>query len=211
MTIAENNSPLYGLVLAGGKSVRMGVDKTMMEWYGMPQKYYMAGLLRQVCAKIFISQQEQGESALDNCYEIIVDNPAGFGPMGGILSAFNRYPDVAWLVVAADLPLLDQKTLRYLISNRNMSCVATTFKSPHDGLPEPLITIWEPASYALLRDKMSEGGKCPRKVLINSATHMLTPPDATALMNANTPEDAAAVRQILASKNKQADAVLQQI
>jgi molybdopterin-guanine dinucleotide biosynthesis protein A len=132
-------------------------------------------------------------------YKALTDNPeyAGSGPTAAILSAFEKYPDTPWLVVACDLPLLDKSTLEYLLQNRNSTCIATTFESPHDGLPEPLITIWEPASYEILMAKLAEGYRCPRKVLINNPATILKPPYPAALTNTNTPEDVAIVNAIL--------------
>jgi adenylyltransferase/sulfurtransferase len=76
--------------------------------------------------------------------------------------------------------------------------MATTFQSPFDGLPEPLITIWEPQSYEALLSYLANGYTCPRKVLIKSNNaHILQPPDADALMNVNTPEDFAKAEQLI--------------
>ena len=113
--------------------------------------------------------------------------------MGAILSAFRENPNAAWLVVACDLPLLDETTLNFLIKNRDTSKIATTFRSPEskEGFPEPLITIWEPKSYPVLLQFLAQGISCPRKVLINSDVHVLDAPLPETLMNANTPDDKA--------------------
>jgi molybdopterin-guanine dinucleotide biosynthesis protein A len=96
--------------------------------------------------------------------------------------------------------LLDIETLQYLVANRDTSKMATTFESPYDGLPEPLITIWEPKSYDILLSYLPEGYKCPRKALRNNIDNVkiikALHPDA--LMNTNTPQDAEKVKQILA-------------
>ncbi|MEJ2005277.1 MAG: NTP transferase domain-containing protein, partial [Cyclobacteriaceae bacterium] len=44
-----------GLVLAGGQSVRMGRDKGSIDYHGMPQREYAAGLLSKVCKEVLIS------------------------------------------------------------------------------------------------------------------------------------------------------------
>lgn len=189
---------LYGLVLAGGQSTRMGRDKSTMYWHGKEQRYYIADLLQQYCDDVFISCREEQQQEIDGQYKTIVDSVDGKGPMAGILSAFEQYNDVAWLVVACDLPLVDAQTLQQLIARRDVSKTATTYKSPHDGLPEPLITIWEPKSKMVLEEFREKGHNCPRKALINSNTLIIDVPDEHALMNANTPEDAEKVKQIIA-------------
>jgi molybdopterin-guanine dinucleotide biosynthesis protein A len=200
----QNNSQkeqpvLYGLVLAGGKSVRMGNDKGAMLWHGKEQRYYMAHMLEQLCTEVYISCRAEQQDSISNHFKKIADNYEGAGPLIGILSAFKAYPQAAWLVVACDLPLLDLSTLEYLVHHRDKAIMATTFKSPHDGLPEPLITIWEPASFEVLKAHIAEGYSCPRKALIKNEqrVNMLTAPNTQALMNANTPEDAARVKGLI--------------
>lgn len=200
MISEENNKPaLYGLVLAGGKSLRMGQDKSVMHWHGKEQRYYMADLLKKVCADVYISCREEQKDDIDKNYKTLIDNYTGAGPLIGILSAFKAHPDVAWLVTACDLPLLDLHTLQYLVHNRDANGIATTFKSPHDGLPEPLITIWEPAAFEKLQSHITDGYTCPRKALIRNESNVkiLIAPNPDALINANTPEDVKKVIGIL--------------
>lgn len=57
-------------------------------------------------------------------------------------------------------------------------------------MPEPLIAIWEPKSYAVLLAFLAQGFSCPRKVLLHSDTLILPAPYPVALTNVNTPEEA---------------------
>ncbi len=200
MTSGDRKPEIYGLVLAGGKSVRMGRDKGLSQWYGKPHRYYLAELLAAFCTKVYISCREEQLSEIDSIYNPLVDAVPGMGPMGGLLTAFGKHPGSAWLVTACDLPLLDAATLAFLVENRNLQSMATTFESPHDGLPEPLITIWEPSSHPILQQKANEGFSCPRRVLINNNITILQPPVPNALLNANTPEDAALINKLLKSE-----------
>lgn len=194
---------IYGLVLAGGKSIRMGEDKGLIQWHGIPQRNYTSQLLEQFCNEVFISCRQEQVTEIGQSFQTIKDNVDGKGPIVGILSAFKKYPDVAWLVIACDLPLIDSEAIDHLIVHRDTNAIATTYKSPHDGLPEPLITIWEPSSVAALNSFREQGYNCPRKVLINSNAKVIEPLSAQALMNANTPEDAAAVKKILSTQAKE--------
>ncbi|MES2809309.1 MAG: NTP transferase domain-containing protein [Bacteroidota bacterium] len=180
---------LNGLVLAGGKSMRMGVDKGAIKWFEKEQRYYIADILKQQCGDVFISCRTDQQQQIAEDYKTLPDTFIDLGPYGAILSAFREQPDSAWLVVACDMPLLDVDTLNYLIANRDTSAIATTYKSDFDGFPEPLITIWEPKSYPVLLAFLAQGHSCPRKVLINSNTTVLEPLNADALSNVNTPED----------------------
>lgn len=189
---------LNGLVLAGGKSLRMGFDKGLYNWHGQEQRYHAADLLAGYCTEVFIS--DRGDEQADGKYPHLADTFTGLGPYGGILSAFREQPDAAWLVVACDLPLLSNRSLDFLIASRNISSVATSFKSPFDNFPEPLIAIWEPKSYPVLLSFLAQGYSCPRKVLINSDAAVLDPPYPEELTNVNTPEELEKVKEILRVK-----------
>ncbi|MBS1531203.1 MAG: NTP transferase domain-containing protein [Bacteroidetes bacterium] len=191
---------LNGLILAGGKSRRMGFDKGAVNWFGKEQRYFMADMLQPFCREVFISCREDQKSDVDDNYSVLQDTFIGLGPYGAILSAFREQPDRAWLVVACDLPLLDAETIGYLIGQRDVSKIATAFNSPHDEFPEPLITIWEPKSYPALLSFLSQGYSCPRKVLINSAVRLLDAPDPAALTNVNTPDELEKIKRVIHQK-----------
>ncbi len=185
-------SPLNGLVLAGGKSVRMGMDKGAIDYHGKPQREYMADLLSQFCEETYLSvRPNQGVESVNALLE---DKYLGLGPYGAILSAFQKNPNSAWLVVACDLPLLNEESLQFLVENRNASEVATAFHNSETSFPEPLITIWEPRSYPILLQFLAQGFSCPRKVLINSVIELLHVDDERILMNVNDKEGLEKVR-----------------
>ena len=184
----EESKPLLnGLVLAGGKSKRMGFDKGAIQWHGKEQQYYAADLLKELCADVFISCRPEQEKDIDATYKALPDTFTDLGPFGGIVTAFRENPDAAWMVIACDLPLLDPPTLRYLKDNRNVSSMATAFESPYNHFPEPLITIWEPKSYPFLLSLLSQGISCPGKALRNMKTTVLPIQHPDTLTNVNTP------------------------
>jgi molybdopterin-guanine dinucleotide biosynthesis protein A len=191
---------LNGLVLAGGKSQRMGFDKGNVNWHGKPQRYHMADMLKPFCNEVFISVRPGQQSEIDPQYTALEDTFTGLGPFGAILSAFREKPDNAWLVVACDLPLMDEATLRNLVAWRNSSLTATAYHSPVTNFPEPLIAIWEPKSYPVLLSFLAQGYSCPRKVLINTEINLLNAPDADALSNVNTPEELEQIKRVIHQK-----------
>ena len=197
----EKSKPvLNGLVLAGGKSERMGFDKGTVNWFGKEQRYFLADLLKPLSKEIFISCRDEQRAGIAKEYPVLPDTFTGLGPYGAILSAFREQPDSAWLVIACDLPLLDADTLEYLVANRDTSKIATAYQSPDNEFPEPLIAIWEPKSYLQLLSFLSMGYSCPRKVLINSDVKLLQAKNPEALSNVNTPEDLEKVKRTLHQK-----------
>ncbi|MFD1770252.1 NTP transferase domain-containing protein [Sphingobacterium suaedae] len=193
----QHNPPLHGLVLAGGKSTRMGTRKDEMLWHGKQQRYYAADLLAALCASVYISCRKEQLADFDSNYRPLADTFMDMGPTGGILSALRSNRKVAWLVVACDLPLLDERTLSDLVKQRNCHKIATAYQSPFDGLPEPLITIWEPDSFHVLLRFLGDGMTCPRKVLLQSDIQLIESSEPSRLMNVNTPADAEEARKLL--------------
>lgn len=187
------NEPIYGLVLAGGESRRMGQDKALLSRDGKSQLAHIVALLDDVVDAVFVSTRaEQQGDAERGRFRQIIDQFDGIGPVAGILSALEEHPLVDWLVVACDLPNIDSETLRFLLENRSRTQLFTAFKSSHDGLPEPLCALYRPGSAAIIEAFIDEGIVCPRKILMRSDTRLLAQPNPRALDNVNTPDDLAA-------------------
>ncbi len=188
---------LNGLVLVGGKSERMGTDKSSLEYFGTSQREHLFNLLQKtVAGDVFISSRKEQDI---NHQNLIPDTFLGLGPFGGICSAFMQHPNNAFLVVATDLPFVDEKLLQLLISKRNPTKIATTFIGKNNPFPEPLISIWEPKSYPILLQYLSMGYTCPRKVLINAEVELVTI-DEDFLRNINTLDEYEQVKKELKNK-----------
>ncbi len=195
--MTQQKTKLYGLILAGGFSKRMGQDKALLDFHGKPQIEYVHALLGKLCAKVYLSKRSNQKP-----YKRLLtinDAPefADIGPIGGILSAMKTHPGVSWVVVACDLPFIDGKTIKALIANRNVQSFATAFISTHDGLPEPLCAIWEGESYKAMVQLLEQGIQCPRKMLIKSKTHLIPQENPRWLDNVNTPQELEQTRQQL--------------
>jgi molybdopterin-guanine dinucleotide biosynthesis protein A len=190
------------LILGGGKSIRMGADKTMIVHHDKPQVRHLADLADRLNLPVYVScRQDQQDQFASMGLRTIADRIHELGPAGGIISAFMKFPDCAWLTLAADIPMIDEAVLTTLIKERNYSKIATAYQSVTDGLPEPLITIWEPKSYPIILSFLAQGYSCPRKVLINSETQLISSPQAEKLINVNTPEELSRIREKLQTTN----------
>jgi len=168
----------------------MKTDKAALVYAGKTQTECAFDMLSAHCDKVFVSNREDqanapGRAGLPQIHDSFQD----LGPMGGILSAMTAYPGVAWLVLSCDLPYLDNETLRNLIARRNRAKPATAYASAHDGLPEPLCAIYEPAARETLLRFVDQGIHCPRKAMIRSDIELLKPVNPHALDNINTPEE----------------------
>jgi molybdenum cofactor guanylyltransferase len=183
-------APVYGLVLAGGRSSRMRTDKAALRYQGRSQLERALTLLRALLPRSFVSiRADQVHDPLRTRFEHIVDRHENVGPIAGLLAAQAAHPQAAWLVLACDLPLLDAASLENLLRERAPERPATAYRSSHDGLPEPLCAIYEPASAAPLAAHLAAGRNCPRKFLLSVDTKLIDEPNPRALDNINTPEE----------------------
>lgn len=193
---------LYGLILAGGESSRMGSDKSLLNYHGLPQAEYLYHLAKSLNLPSFIScRSGQIERLKLSELPVITDRFTGFGPLGGILSAMATYPDKAWLVMACDLPLLTSETLNDLIRARDPQKLATAYFNQERKQFEPLFAIYEPGIYSRMLHFLGEGVNCPQKVLFNSSVNILPLTSQGRLQNVNTPEDRLEVLKILETES----------
>ena len=192
----ENTIPqINGLILAGGKSTRMGVDKSEMDYHGVPQSDYLFQLLKAFVSTVYLSYRP--DYIPETHYQVIKDTFLDLGPYGAVLSAFRFNPNSAWLAVACDIPMLDESMLELLIRQRDPDKIATCFHDPATGFPEPLITIWEPRAYPVLLQWLGEGNSCLRKILINTDCKIIHTDRPEVLRNANTPEESQILKGLL--------------
>lgn len=186
---------VYGLILAGGQSSRMGHDKSLIDYHGAPQREYLHTLLKKHCAEVFISCKTTHNipyhlSPLPDQFELE-------SPLNGILSAFHFNASVAWLTVPVDMPFVNDKIIHHLIQRRDRQKVATCFYDSTGKKPEPLLTLWEPKAFAGLQEFFTQGNISPRQFLMRSDINILTTPDPKSLLNINDPDDLRLIRESL--------------
>jgi molybdenum cofactor guanylyltransferase len=177
---------LYGLILAGGRSTRMGADKSALVYHGVPQRDYLHALLQKFCVQVFTScKHDQGIPAALNPLPDREESP---NPMHGVLAAIHQHADVAWLTVPVDMPNVNDVLLHYLIEHRTPEKFATCFFDSTGKSSEPLLTIWEPRGYISLKEYAARGGSSLRAFLQAYPVALLTVPDPNYLLNINTPD-----------------------
>ncbi len=184
------SNPLFGLILAGGKSRRLGSDKALLLREGRSQLAHLADLLADCVDEVFVSTRaDQGDESERGQFQQIVDRYTDIGPVAGILSALESRPDADWLVVACDLPNISSLTLQHLLDHRDGDQPFTAYISSYDGLPEPLCAVYHAGCGTIINQFVDDGIHCPRKILIRSETRLLEQLDPRSLDNVNTPDD----------------------
>lgn len=190
MTLMNKAVSINGLILAGGKSTRMGKDKALLDFHGVAQWKYLRHALAPFCEEVWLSVTPETDTTPYKNQKILTDTVGHAGPLNGILTALRFNRDRAWLVVACDMPNVNGETLRNLIEQRQPAGLATAYAHPESGYPEPMPAIWEPNALPIMEDLLQEKPTPgPIALLKRADCHLAKPRDAKTLINVNTPED----------------------
>lgn len=181
---------ISALILSGGQSSRMGEEKRLINYHGKTQEQYLFDLLSNFFSAVYVSINQNQTTDLPYIQDL--DLPIK-SPMVGIVSAFTHNPNVAWLVVACDMPFVDEIAIEFLLKHRNSEKFATAFENPDEHFPEPLLTIYEPRIFPKLQEAINQGKKSPMKVLQNLDIEFLQKFDNQWIANINTVEERAKI------------------
>lgn len=142
-----------GIVLAGGKSRRMGEDKSMLLFKGEPLIEYSIKTLKPVCHKIILSTDNYALSNLG--YTIIQDEIKSVGPIGGILAGLKASSFYWNCVVSCDTPNIPSSLFSYMqgcIEHDKYAIIPI-----HDnGNIEPLVGLYSKKLIRVIERKVNE-------------------------------------------------------
>lgn len=112
----------YGIVLAGGKSLRMGRDKSLLQRGNQSMLEFSRNLLlNSSCSDVIISRNAPGYIA-----DVIPD----MGPCSGLHAGLKQLPDSGWLtVLPVDMPLMTSEQLKRLQSEAETRNCAVYFQA----------------------------------------------------------------------------------
>jgi molybdopterin-guanine dinucleotide biosynthesis protein A len=142
---ANQFTDTYGLVLCGGKSSRMGRDKSMLQYHQKPQRYHLYDMLLPFCEQVFISCNAMQVNTIEDGYAFIqdADSFSDIGPMAALLSAFTKFPKKNMLLAGCDYPFI---TLAHLAGfSANCKELPAAFYNEQAYIYEPMLA-WYPAS-----------------------------------------------------------------
>ena len=177
-------------MLAGGASRRMGRDKALLADGGEPLLVRVANVVTAAagrCAVVAPAGRYEGLGV-----PVLADLWPGEGPLGGILTALGS-GEAEWnLIVAVDMPFLEEEFLRMLLDEARVA--GRSLAPVHaDGGLEPLCGVYHSGDLEKLRGFFAAGGRRVKDALreIGVAT---VPALAPVLRNVNTPEQWEAAR-----------------
>jgi molybdenum cofactor guanylyltransferase len=118
LDIAINN--LLGVVLCGGKSSRMGTDKGLILHSHQPWAVIVAQKFKAINLAFVVSINNTQTNSYQACFNkniLVNDNQTIPGPLRGLLTVHQKYPEKNLLVLACDMIDMQPKTICTLINN----------------------------------------------------------------------------------------------
>jgi molybdopterin-guanine dinucleotide biosynthesis protein A len=136
-----------GVVLAGGRSSRMGRDKALIEWAGRSLLDRALDRLDAHCAELLVIGEPEKYGHVGPF--VIADEWPGKGPLGGITTAMRYASNDRLLVIACDMPALNDRLFDMLKAQLGTSTDAVVPR--HEGLIEPLAAAYHRSAQPAFR------------------------------------------------------------
>ena len=195
---------LYGIVLCGGKSSRMGTDKSLLNYHGIGQRYYLCELLNQFCARTFISCNANTPAPDGAAYNFIHDHPlySGNGPISGLVSAFSRFPTKNMLLIGCDYPFLEADHISYFLSQIPADAIAAAFYNHHENYYEPVLAWYSVTAGVMVRKYLNEGHTSLQQFLVKINAYKVQASDTDMIRSVDTYDEYLSAIERLANKNK---------
>lgn len=203
---------LLGVVLAGGRSSRMGQDKALLELSdGTTLLERQLRRLSSLLPKVVLSVRDRDyaflQKRLTACgrVRLLPDETNEVGPLGGIASALGeaaREHFAGILVLPCDMPLITEGLLARLICFwYEAPETLVTALEESSGRVHPLAAIWRVEALSFVRKALAGGDYSLRRAVGTQywRTLVLEPQEDILLANANTPQEWQEIRKRLAS------------
>jgi molybdopterin-guanine dinucleotide biosynthesis protein A len=187
-------SEVSGFVLAGGASRRMGFDKARLRIGGERMVDRQIRLLRAVCRSVsIIGPRERFANMGIQVYE---DEIPGKGPLGGIHAGLRRARTEFSLFVSCDMPLMEERFLRYLCEQALASRALATVPPPWRKGRYPLCAVLRRCALSRVRSCLASGQNQVGRFFSDSQPRTLTKAEFARagfspriFRNLNTPEE----------------------
>lgn len=171
------------MLLTGGASRRMGFDKASLSIEGIPNAERLARVLCQVVTPVI--EVGPGTSGL----AAVVEDPPGSGPLVATAAGATALHDVGHLgpslVLACDLPLIDEAALRLLAGWPGGRSVVPVV----DGYPQPLCARWSPEDLAAAADLVAAGERSMQALLARPEVILVDEADWSSTVRADAFSD----------------------
>jgi len=181
----KNN--ITGIILAGGKSSRMGTEKGLILYKNKPfVEHIIESMNPLVDNIIIISNNKAYKSFGFRCYEDLIKNT---GPLAGIYTGLRYSKTNNNLIVSCDIPLIKTVVLQKLIDQKNDASEVIQLQS--QGKNMPLIALYKKSCEVIFMEELHQNQKKVQKALkkCNVKTVIIDGSLEQVTANINTPED----------------------
>jgi molybdopterin-guanine dinucleotide biosynthesis protein A len=187
------------LLLAGGRSRRMGANKALLSIRGRPIIEEEARVLASTFGEILLSTNAPEDYAFLGL-RAVADRFPGCGPLAGIHAGLLGASNPRVLAVACDMPFLSAAVLRFLAT---VSPQADVVVPRIGGEPEPLLAVYSRTCVRPIEESLSRGEFKITRFYESVRVHEVpeeelraVDPAARSFVNVNTPEELEAARRI---------------
>lgn len=181
-----------GYILTGGRSSRFGSDKALHPVRGRPMALRVADALSLCARPVIVVGKPSVHGPLG--LPVIEDRIAGFGPLGGIVSALG-HASTGWILVAAcDMPWLTTEPLRQLLAAAGRTRAMAVLPRTPDGRLQPLCAAYAKAGHGPLATALLAGTLKVTDALRNLDWETLDVPSNRPFANINRRADLAEAR-----------------
>jgi molybdenum cofactor guanylyltransferase len=149
-----------GIILAGGKSSRMGTDKGLMDFKGKKLIEYPLNLLSSFCSEIIISSNNDAYRQFG--FPVVADEIEDAGPAAGLAAALIAGSNEWNLVLSCDVPYVNEEAIQFLISFAGSGLGAVP---EHDGFLEPLIAFYHRSFSWVLESDIRSGNRQMNRII----------------------------------------------
>ncbi len=147
---------LSGLILAGGKSRRLGRDKALLEFEGIPLVERAVRTLAPIFREVIVATARPGDLPPLPGVRVVRDIQPEKGSVGGLYTGLAAARGAVF-ACACDMPFLDERAVRGLIEVAGGARADVVIPS-HDGFLQPLHAVYAPSCAAAFRDLIDNGG-----------------------------------------------------
>jgi len=143
---------ISGILIAGGKSSRMGESKAFIRYKSKFLYEYPLEILDSFCDEVIISATDPRYNHLK--YRVIADEIPGKGPIGGLYTCLKEIRSEQALVLPCDVPLLNKDHINLLLEESEKFEISL-FQNEKE-LPEPLIGVYSRSLVPVLEKMISD-------------------------------------------------------
>ena len=181
----KNN--ITGIILAGGKSSRMGTEKGLILYKNKPFVEHIIEAMNPLVDNIIIISNNKAYKSFGfRCYEDLIKNT---GPLAGIYTGLRYSKTDNNLIVSCDIPLIKTAVLQKLIDQKNDTSEVIQLQS--QGKNMPLIALYKKSCKVIFMEELYQNQKKVQKALkkCNVKTVLIDGSLEKVTANINTPED----------------------